>query len=125
MGLDDENTDLAMVIALLHDIGRFDQAKKMKTFREKDIEESKITDKVFDDFMMEKTILSKDRKTGIDIWASYIAFVFGLEFNSSLNLIKEKDYVNQLFNRFAYKKDFERMNILRDKANCYLNDRLQ
>ena len=34
MGLDDENTDLAMVIALLHDIGRFEQAKQMKTFRE-------------------------------------------------------------------------------------------
>lgn len=28
------NTDLAMVIALLHDIGRFTQAKEMKTFRE-------------------------------------------------------------------------------------------
>ena len=212
MGLDDENTDLAMVIALLHDIGRFEQAKQMKTFREditnydhatlgvkllfeqneirkflpttkydeiirkaignhskyildvsgttdreilhakiirdadkidsfrakatddirimaniteKDIEESKITDKVFDDFMKEKTILSKDRKTGIDIWVSYIAFVFGLEFNSSLKLIKEKDYVNQLFNRFVYKKDSEKMNVLRDKANCYLNDRLQ
>ena len=97
----------------------------MANITEKDIEESKITDKVFDDFMKEKTILSKDRKTGIDIWVSYIAFVFGLEFNSSLKLIKEKDYVNQLFNRFVYKKDSEKMNILRDKANCYLNDRLQ
>ena len=34
MELDDEDKDLAMVIALLHDIGRFDQAKQMKTFRE-------------------------------------------------------------------------------------------
>lgn len=34
MNIDDENTDLAMVIALLHDIGRFTQAKEMKTFRE-------------------------------------------------------------------------------------------
>ena len=211
MELDDEDKDLAMVIALLHDIGRFDQAKQMKTFREditnydhatlgvkllfeqneirnfiptakydeiikkaianhskyildesgmtdwerlhakiirdadkidsfsakttddiqimaniteQDIEESKITDKVFEDFMKEKTIFSKDRKTGIDIWVSYIAFVFGLEFNSSLKLIKEKDYVNQLFNRFNYKMDFEKMNRLRDKANDYLNSRL-
>ena len=30
MKLDDEDKDLAMVIALLHDIGRFDQAKQME-----------------------------------------------------------------------------------------------
>ena len=40
--------------------------------------------------MNEKTILSKDRKTGIDIWISYIAFIFGLEFKCSYELIKEK-----------------------------------
>ena len=34
LNLDEINTDIAMVIALLHDIGRFDQAKEMKTFRE-------------------------------------------------------------------------------------------
>ena len=34
MQLSDEDKDLAMVIALLHDIGRFDQAKQMNTFRE-------------------------------------------------------------------------------------------
>ena len=34
LNIDSENTDLAMVIALLHDIGRFTQAKEMKTFRE-------------------------------------------------------------------------------------------
>ena len=32
--LDSLNTDIAMIIALLHDIGRFTQAKEMKTFRE-------------------------------------------------------------------------------------------
>ena len=32
--LDEVNTELAMIIALLHDIGRFDQAKEMQTFRE-------------------------------------------------------------------------------------------
>lgn len=32
LNLDVLNTDIAMVIALLHDIGRFTQAKEMKTF---------------------------------------------------------------------------------------------
>ncbi len=34
LNLDELNTDIAMVIALLHDIGRFTQAKEMQTFRE-------------------------------------------------------------------------------------------
>ncbi len=34
MQLSDADKDLAMVIALLHDIGRFDQAKQINTFRE-------------------------------------------------------------------------------------------
>lgn len=211
MGLNAEDKELAMLIALLHDIGRFDQAIKTQSFREditnydhatlgvkilfddglirnfvetnkydeiikqaignhskyildstilnseellyckiirdadkidsfraksiddiytmanitcNDIELTKISDKVFADFMNEKTILSKDRKTGIDIWISYIVFVFGLEFNSSLRKIKEKDYINILFNRFEYKNDRNRMEILRNKALRFINKKL-
>lgn len=211
LNLDELNTDIAMVIALLHDIGRFTQAKEMKTFREditsfdhatlgvkwlfekneirnfvssneydeiiekaisnhskyildeselsdkeilhckiirdadkidsfrakteddiytmanihvEDIENSKITDKIYRDFMNEKTILSKDRKTGIDIWISYIAFIFGLEFKCSYQLIKEKDYINKLFDRFEYKLDATKMNELRIKALNYLDQKI-
>ena len=200
-----------MVIALLHDIGRFTQAKEMKTFREditnydhatlgakllfekneirkfvsnneyddiikkaienhskyvfddnelndeellhckiirdadkidsfrakaiddiyimaniypEDIENSIITDKIYSDFMNEKTILSKDRKTGIDMWISYIAFIFGLEFKCSYGLIKEKDYINILFDRFDYKLEKQKMNILRKKALEYLDHKI-
>ena len=71
----------------------------MSNISKEEIENSYITDKVYNDFMNEKTIISKDRKTGIDIWISYIAFLFGLEYNCSYELIKEKDYVNKLFDR--------------------------
>lgn len=210
MNIDRENTELAMVIALLHDIGRFDQAKEMKSFREdinnydhatlgvkllfdenqirkyvdndkydkiirtaianhskfildcsdmselevlhskivrdadkldtlysktvddiytmaniteEDIENSKITDKIYNDFMSEKTIFSKDRKTGIDIWLSYIAFIFGLEFSSSIDLVKKRGYVDKLFNRFNYNLEDEKMEYLQEKANEYINNK--
>ena len=96
----------------------------MANITKEDIEDSYITDKVYNDFMEEKTIISKDRKTGIDIWISYIAFVFGLEFSSSLKIIRNKDYINILFNRFDYKYEKERMFILRDKALYYLEKRV-
>ena len=211
MDLDKENINLAMVIALFHDIGRFEQVLDKNSFREdiikydhaalgvkllfeddlirkfikddkyddvirtailnhskyildpsnmtdieilhskiirdadkvdsfrakseediytmanitkEDIENSYITDKIYNDFMEEKTIISKDRKTGIDIWISYIAFVFGLEFSSSLKIIKDKDYINKLFDRFDYKYEKERMFILRDKALTYIEKKV-
>ncbi|MCH5197479.1 MAG: HD domain-containing protein [Oscillospiraceae bacterium] len=211
MGLSEEDKELAKLIALLHDIGRFEQAKQMNSFREdiknfdhaalgvkllfetgeirsfikenkydeiikkaierhskyildetglnqkeilhskiirdadkidsfrakttedifamsditaQDIESSKISDKVFNDFMNEKTIFSKDRKTGIDIWISYIAFLFGLEFKSSLRIIEKEDYINKLFNRFDYTEESSKMETLRDKAMEYLNVKL-
>ena len=209
--LDKINTQLALIIALLHDIGRFDQAKEMQTFREditsfdhatlgvkllfekgeiknymddesyysiiekaianhskyildetgmsdieilhckiirdadkidsfraktvddiytmanitkEDIEDSKVTEKVYNTFKEHKTILSKDRQTGLDIWVSYIAFIFGLEFKGSYELINKKAYLNKLFNRFEYKVDKSTMEELKKCAFDYLNNKL-
>lgn len=209
--LDKTNTELALITALLHDIGRFDQAKEMQTFREditnfdhatlgvkllfekgeiknygvdekfypiiekaianhskyildetgmtddeilqckiirdadkidsfraktvddiytmanitkEDIENSKVTEKVYNAFKEHKTILSKDRQTGLDIWVSYIAFIYGLEFKGSYELINKKDYLNKLFNRFEYKADKSTMEELKKCAFEYLNDKL-
>ena len=209
--LDDINTELAMIVALLHDIGRFNQAKEMQTFREditnfdhatlgvkllfekgeiknyigdkqfypiiekaitnhskyildetgmsdneilhckiirdadkidsfraktvddiytmanitkEDIESSRVTEKVYDTFKDHKTILSKDRQTGLDIWVSYIAFIFGLEFKGSYDLINKNDYLNKLFNRFEYKTDKSTMEELKKCAFDYLNNKL-
>ena len=189
LGLGEEDKNLAKLIALLHDIGRFDQAKEFGSFREdiknidhaslgikilfedgmvrefiednqydstirnaianhskyyldeenlsekellhsrlirdadkldsfrvksiddiymmaniteEELENSLISDNIYKDFMSEKTILSKDRKTGIDIWISYIAFIFDFNFTCSLNYIKENDYINKLINRLHY-----------------------
>ena len=97
----------------------------MANITEKNIENSKISDKVYNDFMNGKTIFSKDRKTGVDIWISYIAFIFGLEFNSSLKLVKKNNYVNKLFDRYVYKNDFNKIKLLKQKANSYLESRVK
>ena len=209
MNIDNENKEIALIIALLHDIGRFDQAKELKSFREdinkydhstlgvkllfennlirefvkdnkyddiikiaisnhskyivdfdnmnkvqilhskiirdadkldsfrakyeddiytmanitqEEIENSLISDNIFNDFMNEKTILSKDRKTPTDIWISYIAFIYGLYFKESLLYIKENNYVNKLIDRFNYELDDtkEKIEKIRNKGNKYI-----
>ena len=138
LNLDNETKEIAMIIALLHDIGRFDQAKELKNFRE-DInsydhatlgakllfENNLIRSFVeFDkyDEIIKIAILSKDRKTPIDIWISYIAFIYGLYFDESLNYIRELDYVNKLVDRFNYKlKDTkDKMEQIRNKGNNFI-----
>ena len=90
-----------------------------------EIENSKLSEKVFADFMAEKTIYSRDRKTGIDIWVSYVAFLFGLEFLPSFELIKEKDYINRTFDRMEYRYEQTKMEQLRRKALAYLEKKLR
>lgn len=70
--------------------------------REK-LENSTITDKIYNDFMSNKIIISKERVTDMDCWISYIAFIFDYNFISGLKYIKEKDYINILVDRIDYK----------------------
>lgn len=92
-----------------------------------DIENSLITDKVLSDFMNEKTIISKDRKTAVDIWTSYIAFIFDLNYDESLKYIKDNNYIDKLINKYEYKQidTQNKMNQIKEKANEYINSKIK
>ena len=94
----------------------------MANITEDDIINSIVSDNIFNDFMNEKTILSSDRKTGLDIWVSYIAFIFGLYFKESLDLVREKGYVDALIDRFNYSSEtaHKQMEMIRKKSHEYL-----
>lgn len=99
----------------------------MANITEEEIENSFITEEVYQEFMKEKTILSKKRKTAIDIWISYIAFVFGIYYPCSLEKIKKENYINQLVDRFSYteKETKEKMEEIRKKAIDYLEEKIE
>lgn len=209
LGLDEEDIQLAKLIALLHDIGRFEQVKQTKDFidnakfdhadygveilfkenfirkfivddkydkiiekaiynhnkykiedglNEKELLHSQIirdadkldnfrvkekenfinifpslynpetikyetiSPKVYDDFMNHKCILLADRKTQIDFWVCVIAFIFDLNFDVSLEYIKEKGYIDILVDRIEYKNEDtkQKMEKIRETAKDYL-----
>lgn len=211
LGLDEENVELAKMIALLHDIGRFEQvrqtndfidgkefdhadygakilfeenlieqfiedrkydniikkaiinhnkykieeglneqellhckiirdADKLDNFRVKEVEKfenifpsaynsdtinyESISDKVYNDFINHKCIKISDRKTQIDYWISYIAFIFDLNFKESKRYIKEKDYIDILIDRIEYKNVVtkDKMENIRKCAKEYLEN---
>ena len=211
LGLDKENIELAKIIALLHDIGRFEQIKQFEDFSDKRIEHAEfgvkilfednlirqfikekqydkiiekaiynhnklkiednlteiellhckivrdadkldnfrvkqedkfenmfpqiynsetidyetISDKVYKDFMEHKSIKLKDRKTIIDYWICVIAFIFDLNFNISLQYVKENNYIDILIDRIEYKnKDTkQKMEEIRKCAKEYINSK--
>lgn len=212
LNLDEENTQLAKLIALLHDIGRFEQTKfskdiydkadkmffdhgeygkkilfeenlirkfvednkydsiickailnhnkleiesglnelellhckiirdadKVDNFRVKLTESFKvllgtddtekifndtISDKVYNDFMNKRLIITSDNKTCLDRWCSYIAFIFDMNFDESIIYLKENDLVNKCFNRIEYKnpKTLNQIDSMKKLADDYIN----
>lgn len=67
------------------------------------LENDIITDKIYNDFMSNKIIINSERKTDLDCWISYIAYIFDYNFLSGLKYIKEKNYINILVDRIDYK----------------------
>ncbi len=201
--LDKENIELAKTIALLHDIGRFEQVKRFKEFNDKNIEHAEfgvkalledglitqfiddrsydniiykaiynhnkfkiendvnskellhckiirdadkldnfrvkqkdeledifpkiynketinyenISSKVYEDFMKHKCIKLEDRKTIIDYWVCVIAFIFDLNFDISLQYVKEKNYIDILIDRIEY-KNYDTKQKMEDIRKC-------
>lgn len=90
------------------------------------LENDVISDKIFNDFMNNKVIIHKDRKTFMDFWVSYIAFIFDFNFVSGLEYIEENDYINKIIDRLDYKNidTKEKMEKIKSHANKYVKSKL-
>lgn len=90
------------------------------------LENSIISEKIFDDFMNNKVIISQDRKTYLDFWVSFIAFIFDFNFISGLEYIKEMDYINTIVNRLDYKNEDtkKKMDQIRKHAIKYVENKI-
>lgn len=186
MGLQAEDMELAKLIALLHDIGRFEQLKRFNSFeadtmdhatygvkvlfeegmirqfieedtwddvirtaiaKHSDYELTGITDertllharlirdadkldncrvkledametlldlsadevgkyaispKVREDAFAGKCICSKDRRTPMDYWVSYVAYFYDLNSQETLDIVAEEQYVKRIIGRVPY-----------------------
>lgn len=103
-----------------------DKFEDMFNSTQEKLENSTISDKIYNDFLNNKTIVSSERITDMDHWVSYIAFIFDYNFNSGLKYIKEKDYINILVDRINYKIEDtkNKMETIRQHAINYIDKRL-
>ncbi len=78
---------------------------KTSKFSKEELENSLLSDKVYEEFMDEKTVLNTDVKTPVDQWMSIIAFVFGYNFVSGLKIIVKEEFMNKIKNKVEFKNE--------------------
>lgn len=88
-------------------------ADKLYHFRVKDVEKDtvllgvsyeeagkeSITDEVYQQFCKHQLIYAPTRKTHLDMWISYIAFIFDLYFDESKTYIEKNHYIERSFDK--------------------------
>ncbi len=71
-------------------------------FTQREMENSSISPKVYQDFKNYQVIINEDRQTPMDYWLSCLALVFDLNFSISFHYIVEHNYLDTLFKRIKY-----------------------
>ena len=89
-----------------------------------DIENSLISDSVYNSILKEECVDIKDRKYSLDYWVCILGFTFDIYFKETLSIIKDNDYISVLVDRFNYTISKEKMNEIKDIINSYIDKRL-
>ena len=90
-----------------------------------ELENSLISDAVYNSVMKEECVDIKDRKYPLDYWICVLAFAFDINFKETLSIIKDNNYINVLIDRIDYKNSNEKMNEIRDVLNNWIEKRLK
>lgn len=92
-----------------------------------DLENSIVSDKVFETVKKNKCVDIHDRVTVLDYWVCVLAFVFDLNFKETYQVVKDNDYINILIDRFKY-NDLEtksRMEDIRNIINNFIDSKVR
>lgn len=91
------------------------------------MENSILSDKVYETIKNKKCVDIHDRVTVLDYWFCVLAFLFDLNFKESYKIVKDNDYINILIDRFNY-KDLEtkrRIEDIRNIMNNYIDNKIK
>ena len=90
------------------------------------IEIEEITDEIFREFIEDKKINYKQRKTHVDILICHFAFAFDFNFEYTLRYIYDKKYMDKIAEKIKFEKEEtqKRVYLARDIANKYIEEKL-
>ena len=79
-----------------------DSIPAMLDVTEEELGQEAVTDAIFQCFCDHRLILKSDRKTHMDMWISYLAFIFDFNFSASFKFVLEHDYISKNIDRIPY-----------------------
>lgn len=94
--------------------------------KREDIENSLLSNEVYESVKNQKCVDIKDRKTPLDYWVCVLAFVFDLNFKQSYEMIQKNQDIDYLIERFQYKnKEVKvKMQEIKRILNFYIEDKI-
>ena len=94
---------------------------------QEELESSDASEEVVREFMSGHQILSASRKTHLDKWISYTAFVFDFNFLPGLVYVRDNDMITASNTRFTPNKpeNVQLMKEVTDQANAYVRRRIE
>ena len=84
-----------------------------------------ISDHIFAEFLAHHQIKKEDRHTKMDMWVSYIAFIFDFNFPASYRYVLEHNYIESNIDRIPYSnpETAEKMKRIRQDAIVYCREK--
>lgn len=129
--IDDERTLLHC--RLIRDADKLDnfRVKATETLEahfdvsKEEVQKEAVSPNILEAVRDHRCILRGERVTHLDMWVSYLAFIFDLNFPSSFRYIQEHDYINHNIDRMDYQqeKTKENMEEIRRICNAYVMEK--
>lgn len=93
----------------------------------KDISREILSPEVFEEFKKEKSLKYTDAKTDMDIMVDIIAHMYTINFNQSLEIIKENDYISKFVKRINCQDSYtkEKMDEIAKMSMKYIDKKLK
>ena len=75
---------------------------KKAIWEKADLSDDKISDEIYREFVEDKRINYKERKTSADILVSHFNYVYDLNFLETRKIIRDNKYIDKLYQRFKF-----------------------
>lgn len=98
-----------------------------KTVWEKDdLSNDKISDEIYNEYMKDGYIDYTKRQSSVDILVSHFAYVYDINYRQTLEVIKQKEYLDKIYVRFHFKDEETRKKFRKvyEKAKKYIEEKI-
>ncbi|MBQ3415924.1 MAG: HD domain-containing protein [Clostridia bacterium] len=115
---DSDKTDILYILT-------FDKTKTC--YGVEDFTDQKFTNEVFRGFMEDKTINYANIENEADILIAHFAYIFDFNFEYGLNIVKNKEYLEKIYNRYEFKnkETADMYKNIYEEAKKYIEDKLK